>query len=199
MVPMTSTRRRYHHGDLANALLDAATEMARRGGPGAVVLRAAARQIGVSATAAYRHFATRGDLMRVVRQRSRAALADRMRAEVQASPAAPEADRDALRRWRALGFGYLRFALEQPGLFRCAFCRVDLPGELSDGAMAASPAFLLLSEALDELVECGVMAPAHRPLGEIVTWSPAHGLAMLRLAGPLSSRGGRGGVVGLGS
>ena len=48
-------RDRYHHGDLANALTLAATDLAREGGPEAVVLRQAARQVGVSATAAYRH------------------------------------------------------------------------------------------------------------------------------------------------
>jgi len=187
MMPMKSTTRSsYHHGDLANALLDAATDMARRGGPEAVVLRAAARAVGVSATAAYRHFAAHSDLMHEVKQRSQAALAARMRAEVEDSPALPEADREALRRLRALGRGYLRFALEQPGLFRSAFCRVDRPEELFDLGLMDSPAFRMLSRILDELVECGLMAPANRPVSEIATWSSVHGLATLILDGPLS-------------
>jgi len=184
---MTSTTRRgYHHGDLANALLDAATDMARRGGPEAVVLRAAAREVGVSATAAYRHFAAHSDLMHMVKQRSQAALAARMRAETDMSPAQPEPDREALRRLRALGRGYLRFASEQPGLFLSAFCRVDRPEEPFDAGIMASPAFRMLGEVLDELVECGLMAPAFRPGSEIATWSSAHGLATLILDGPLS-------------
>lgn len=182
----STTRRSYHHGDLANALLDAATDMARRGGPEAVVLRAAARKVGVSATAAYRHYAAHSDLMHLVKQRSQAALAARMRAEVEGSPTLPEADREALRRLRALGRGYLRFAWEQPGLFRCAFCRVDRPEEPLEVGMMASPAFRMLSEVFDELVACGYMAASHRPLGEIATWSSVHGLATLILDGPLS-------------
>ena len=39
---------RYHHGDLRNALIDAATALAREGGPDAVVLREVARRVGVS-------------------------------------------------------------------------------------------------------------------------------------------------------
>ncbi|HUJ07119.1 MAG TPA: TetR family transcriptional regulator, partial [Streptosporangiaceae bacterium] len=63
-------RTSYHHGDLPNALADAATEMARVGGPDAIVLRAAARAAGVSAAAAYRHFADHDELLQVVRERA---------------------------------------------------------------------------------------------------------------------------------
>ena len=67
--------RRYHHGDLANALTAAATELARDGGPEAVVLREAARKVGVSATAAYRHFAGHGDLIHAVKELAQERLA----------------------------------------------------------------------------------------------------------------------------
>ena len=50
-------QRGYHHGNLRQALVDAGVELARTGGPNAVLLRAAARQVGVSHNAAYRHFA----------------------------------------------------------------------------------------------------------------------------------------------
>ena len=59
-------RSTYHHGDLANALAAAAAQLAREGGPDAVVLREAARRVGVSATAAYRHFASHNDLFEEV-------------------------------------------------------------------------------------------------------------------------------------
>ncbi|MDQ6716487.1 MAG: TetR/AcrR family transcriptional regulator, partial [Actinomycetota bacterium] len=54
---------RYHHGDLRRALVLAATSLARAGGPDAVVLREVTRQVGVSANAAYRHFADRDALL----------------------------------------------------------------------------------------------------------------------------------------
>ncbi len=72
MSPRASTRRAaYHHGDLPNALADAATDLARSGGPEAVVLREAARRVGVSAAAAYRHYASHCELLRLRARQSR--------------------------------------------------------------------------------------------------------------------------------
>jgi AcrR family transcriptional regulator len=83
-------RSSYHHGDLPNALADAATDMARHGGPDAVVLRAAARAAGVSAAAAYRHFADHGELLHVVRRRALDALGAAMRASLDAGDPLPD-------------------------------------------------------------------------------------------------------------
>ncbi len=57
------TRSTYHHGDLRRALLTATFELARAGGPEAVVLREATRRVGVVPNAAYRHFADRPTLL----------------------------------------------------------------------------------------------------------------------------------------
>jgi AcrR family transcriptional regulator len=185
----TSTRGSYHHGDLANALTKAAMDMARRGGPEAVVLRAAAREVGVSPTAAYRHFAGHDDLIHAVQQQAQIALADRMQAELDTSSPLPDPGAEALRRLRALGTGYLMFAFEQPGLFRTAFCRLEPTDEPVDVGLMSSPAFMMLTQTLDEMVECGLMAPSRRPFSEIATWSATHGLATLILDGPLAQLG----------
>ena len=150
----TPHRGSYHHGDLANALTAAATQLARDGGPQAVVLREAARKVGVSATAAYRHFAGYGDLIHAVKECAQDDLAVAMRTELAAT--APLADRSAevMRRLYAIGTGYLRFALAEPGLFRTAFAHTVRSGEHATpehvaAGMTSSPAFLLLSETLD--------------------------------------------------
>ena len=179
-------RASYHHGDLPNALADAATDMARAGGPDAVVLRAAARAAGVSAAAAYRHFADHDELLAVVRHRALDALAAAMRQSLDSvTPAADPAKR-SVQRLRALGLAYLRFALTDPGLFRTAFCRPDKP--LPDAAerIAAGGPYALLSGVLDELVSNGVLDPARRPGAEIPAWAAVHGLATLLIDGPLA-------------
>jgi AcrR family transcriptional regulator len=186
IVRPVTPRGRYHHGDLANALTTAATQLARDGGPEAVVLREAARSVGVSATAAYRHFAGHGDLMHAVKECAQGALADRMRAELAASPADPDPRREAVRRLEAIGMGYIGFALDEPGLFRTAFCRADKGFEEAAASMANSPAFQLLGEALDALAETGLLPAERRPHAELFAWSSTHGLAMLLLDGPLS-------------
>jgi len=60
-------RKTFRHGDLRNALLTAGLEMARVGGPDAVILREATRQASVSPNAAYRHFANQSALLDAVR------------------------------------------------------------------------------------------------------------------------------------
>jgi AcrR family transcriptional regulator len=174
-------RATYHHGDLPNALADAATEMARAGGPDAVVLRAAARAAGVSAAAAYRHFADHDELLNVVRLRAIDELADAMRRSLNSGEPLADPAEEAMRRLRALGRAYVEFALTDPGLFRTAFCRPEKP----EGATSRGP-YALLSGVLDELVSCGVLEPGRRQGAEIPAWAVVHGLATLLVDGPLA-------------
>jgi AcrR family transcriptional regulator len=183
------SRAGYHHGDLPNALADAATDLARRGGPEAVVLREAARQVGVSAAAAYRHFIGHGELLQAVKQRALAALADAMQeglanGERLADPAA-----DAVRRFENLGRAYVGFALTNPGLFHTAFCRSDRATDGSEvtARIAATRPYQILSGSLDELVAAGLLNPARRQVAAIAFWAAVHGLATLLVDGPLTA------------
>ncbi len=181
-------RATYRHGDLRAALLAAGMDLARDGGPDAVVLREATRRAGVSPNAAYRHFADRAALLAAVSDTAQGLVADRMEDELSAAPDPPDAGTRARRRLRAVGTGYLGFAQEQPGLFRAAFF---VPGDLSQafspakaGRAGRSP-YQILSDVLDELVAAGALAPERRPGGEFLAWSAVHGLATLVLDGPL--------------
>ncbi len=75
-------RSTYRHGDLRRALLAAGIELARQGGPDAVVLREATRRAGVVPNAAYRHFASRDDLLQAVRAFALSSLAMAMEAQL---------------------------------------------------------------------------------------------------------------------
>jgi AcrR family transcriptional regulator len=196
---MTTTRvsrAAYHHGDLPNALADAATDLARSGGPEAVVLREAARRVGVSAAAAYRHFAGHGDLLLAAKLRALAALASAMQEGLDSAGPRPGPPDTAIRRFRNLGSAYVSFALSQPGLFHTAFCRVDdisaavaatpgIGGSVAEQIEASRP-YQILSESLDELVAVGLLGPARRELAPIAFWSSVHGLATLLVDGPLA-------------
>jgi AcrR family transcriptional regulator len=178
----------YHHGDLANALTNAAIDLARDGGPEAVVLREAARQVGVSATAAYRHFAGHGDLIHAVKERAAGQLAESMRVELARTPPEPDPPAEAVRRLGAYGLAYMQFALAEPGLFRTAFCRPDrtaVPPE-GDLDLSMSESYGMLTDCIDDLVSAGAMPEARRPWAEVFAWSSVHGLAMLMLDGPLA-------------
>src|SRR6516225_6293064 len=75
-------RSTYRHGDLRRALLAAGVELARTGGPEAVVLREATRRAGVVPNAAYRHFESRQALLQAVRAAALSAVARAMEAEL---------------------------------------------------------------------------------------------------------------------
>ena len=182
----TSAKRSgYRHGDLRSALLSAGVELAREGGPGAVVLREATRRTGVSPNAAYRHFADHHALLRAVCAHAMGQLARAMEAGQAALPAASRQQK-ARARLRAVGAGYLGYARDEPGLFRTAFTAAD---ELTDADDAAGDGgltpFGLLEAALDELVEVGLLPVEQRPDAEMTAWSAVHGLSMLLIDGPL--------------
>jgi AcrR family transcriptional regulator len=184
-VPERST---YRHGDLRRALIDAGLAMARTGGPDAIVLREATRTAGVSPNAAYRHFADRNALMLAVSAVSQGRAADVMEATIAALPGTGDPAADARVRLRAVGRAYLRFAQDEPGLFRAAF---SVPAEMSTaldpdkaGTSGRTP-FQILGAVLDELVEVGVLPAERRPNAEFLAWSSVHGLGMLVIDGPL--------------
>lgn len=184
-------RTTYRHGDLRRALLEAAIELARSGGPAAVTLREATRRAGVVPNAAYRHFASQQDLLHAVRSAALAALAVAMEAELAAIPPGLAPEEHARASLRAVGLGYLRFARSQPGLFRTAFGTLLPTGRISGteqaGRTGLNP-FELLSSALD-LMEAAQLLPRQRRAGaEYLAWSAVHGLAMLVIDGPLRSK-----------
>jgi AcrR family transcriptional regulator len=171
--------------DLTRDLTDAATDLAREGGPEAVILREAARRVGVSATTAYRHFSGHSHLVDAVRERAWAGISDAMRVQLDRVEPAGERGTDSLRRLRAVGTGYLHFALGEPGLFRTAFARADPSHDHAAADVASAGPYMLLADILNELVSDGLMAPARRPYADVVAWAAVHGLAMLLLDGPL--------------
>jgi AcrR family transcriptional regulator len=175
--------RPYHHGNLREALVVAGVELARSGGPDAVVLRAASRQAGVSHNAAYRHFADHDELLAAVAARCMAELAHLMAERTRAVRARDPARR-AQARLAAIGRAYVDFAVGEPGWFRTAFA--GHPAAV--GEQAAPPEddpYALLSARLDELVEAGVLPAERRPGAEQAAWSMVHGLSSLLLDGPL--------------
>lgn len=190
----TVQRQGYHHGNLRRALLDAGLELTRGGGASALTLRDVTRQVGVSPNAAYRHFADRDSLLAAVAEQIQHGLADRMRSFEPPEPGQPgesadhsAADSPARGRLRAVGLGYIGFALAEPGWFDTAFANVGALLAGNPGAVPPIPVQMLMS-ALDALVGTGELAPEQRSGAEWPCWSAVHGFALLALAGPLRGR-----------
>lgn len=179
-------KRAYHHGSLAEALLQEALEVTRSDGPEGISVRDLARRVGVSPNAVYRHFADLDAL--------RAELALRLQLEI-----ASRMDSEAVRRrrqddhssaraaLRGVGLGYIEFAITEPGWFAVAFA--DVEHAAPEGAPTELPPPLAhLVDALDRLVAAGELAPDARAGAEWPCWSAVHGFAMLVLHGPLRGR-----------
>ena len=152
--------RRRPRGAVRDGLIAAGLELARTGGPDAVVLREATRMVGVVPNAAYRHFADRDELLTAVCAAAMRELATRMAAGVARVRGKHGDAAAALRRLRAIGTAYLDFAQEEPGLFATAFA---VPQQHAYGAPdgeAGQERTPLghLRAALDELVNAGVLA-----------------------------------------
>jgi len=164
----------YHHGDLATALVQAAVELARDGGPAAVTIREATRRAGVSPNAAYRHFP------------NRAALIDATAAAIQQGLAAAMTDapdRSPAERLQRIGAAYVDFALDEPGWFAVVFFGIRPP---DPATVREAPAFVALTAALDDLVAAGDLAAARRDDAAWACWATVHGFAELCLHGPLA-------------
>ena len=187
-------RKTFRHGNLRQALLEAGIGLASAGGPQAVVLREATRRAGVAPNAAYRHFSSHSDLLRAVRAAALSRLALAIEAEIGRLPnGQPSADH-ARAMLRAVGTGYLKFALQETGLFRTAFSVPDPVEEDRDAAKTGHTGlnpFQLLGSALDRMVEAGVLPPERRQGAEYLAWSAVHGLAFLIMEGPLSGASAR--------
>ena len=182
-------RKTFRHGDLSNALVMAGLEMARAGGPGAVILREATRRAGVSPNAAYRHFAGQAELLRAVRSACLSRLAAAIEDEMKRCRPGRDPQTFARRSLRAVGMGYLGFAITEPGMFRTAFSvppLVHSPDPANTAAMGLNP-FQLLSLALDRMQESGLLGKKLRRNAEYLAWSAVHGLALLALEGPLQT------------
>lgn len=178
---------RYHHGDLRNALLETALRLVAERGAEGFSLREAARAVGVSPGAAYRHFADKAALLGALAADGHARLAAAMeRALARLSPAAGTAAH-AVESFLALGEAYIDFAVAHPSHFRVMFgpCK---PGEEDLACLAAQgrDTFQILVDVLDELVAAGVVRAEARAGAELPAWSTVHGLASLLVDGALT-------------
>jgi AcrR family transcriptional regulator len=204
MTPDAGKTPPYHHGNLSHALVQAGTELAREGGPSAIVLREAARRVGVSPNAAYRHFSALPDLVQAVAVDALSALARSMEVELAKCRATGDAGQDAIARLAAVGRGYVHFALNEPGLFATAFTprKTGHPGtapkhpgdhaaQSKDGTRGVGDSGLgpgeLLEQALDGMLDAGVLDAADRSIAATNAWAAVHGLSAL-LLGPMAAQ-----------
>ena len=181
--PFFPPRRGYHHGSLKDALLEAARMLVAERGPAGFTLSEAAKRVGVTAAAPYRHFSDRDDLMGELARRGFEAFT--LKLETAFDDGRPD-PRTALQR---VGQAYLALAREEPGLYHSMFSNaaaLDAPGP---GAAAHRALDVLSAAAAALLRDLGQPKADPRPLAFLI-WSMSHGVATLILSGHLTPEAG---------
>ena len=172
--------KRYHHGDLPRALLDAALRIVETQGTEALTLRAAARSAGVSQAAPYRHFTNKEAILAAVAEEG-------FRSLMAAIRQAAAAGEDPLGRLRGVGLGYVTFATSHSSHFRVMFGR-----EMADRSASpslrrlATETFKMLVDAISDCQRAGLVR-AEEPAADLalIAWSSVHGLSALLVEGVL--------------
>ena len=163
----------YHHGDLRSALVESGLKLLATRNADDLGLREVARDVGVSATAIYRHFPDKGALM------SALALAglERLAAAQRSATAAAGGGKPG---FLARGLTYVRLAADNPALFRLIFSCAQ-PGDLLEAALdTVSTPMRDLREDIERLMPPG-LPEAARKTTALHAWALVHGLAQLLL------------------
>jgi AcrR family transcriptional regulator len=158
----------YHHGDLRDALVQAALVEAERGGPEAISIKALAAKLGVSQPAPYRHFADREALLEAVT----AEAFRQFNAVLRESTGKPSKQSKLSR----LAQATLAFGLRRNGIYRLMFASRTMACSPKGGELhhAAMETFGLLLEAL-EASAVGFL----RERQALKIWAALHGVIML--------------------
>jgi AcrR family transcriptional regulator len=167
--------RPYHHGDLRNALLDAAEALIRERGADGWSLREATGRVGVSPSAAYYHFDSRDALVRALADRVIARLGQRLSDAAAAARGGPQQP------LIEVGREYVRWVAQDPAVARLAFAA----GRSEPVTLVFVHPHEVLAAELDRLADAGGLPASARPGAEFVFWASMHGLAVLLADGLL--------------
>jgi len=166
--------KKYHHGNLRAALIEAGLTVIAEKGVKALTLREIGTRAGVSRTAAYRHFASKADLLFAISEAGFLQFGDALE---EAKRGAGESFADQM---TAMGLAYVRFAREHAAYYEVMFQR---EGEHVRRGEAAARGFAILEQTIREGQESGeVMAGDSNAIASFV-WCVVHGISSLGLDG----------------
>jgi AcrR family transcriptional regulator len=167
-------RRGYHHGNLREALIDAALELIGAKGPAGFTIAEAARLAGVSPAAPYRHFRDADALLAEVALRGYDRFAARMAAAWNKGRPEP------VRAFEDLGRSYLAFVRAEPAYYAAMFDSRLATDSYPELQAAGERVFAVLREASDHVA--ATLPKERRPPSLMMAlhiWSMAHGIASL--------------------
>jgi AcrR family transcriptional regulator len=166
--------RGYHHGNLKEALIQAALDLIAQKGPAGFTFAEAARWAGVSPAAPYRHFRDRDDLLIDVARRGFDQFTQVL------TRAWDEGRPEPMAAFERVGRAYLEFARTEPAYYSAMFeAGIPLDGspELREASDSAFAVLRAAAEALIARLPAGRRPPAL--MMALHVWSLSHGIASL--------------------
>ena len=176
--------RGYHHGNLKEALLEAALDLIAKKGPAGFTFADAARSAGVSPAAPYRHFRDREELLSSIAQRGFEQF------EAVLAAAWDDGRPDTVTAFERVGKAYLAFARNEPAFYSAMF-ESGVPIDVNPMLMAASErAFNIIRAAAERLAALAPPGVARPPamMMALHIWSLSHGVASLFSRGDSARR-----------
>ncbi|MCV2864301.1 TetR/AcrR family transcriptional regulator [Albidovulum sediminicola] len=173
----------YHHGNLKQALIEAALKLIEQQGPQGFTLSDAAKSAGVTPAAVYRHFAGRDDLIAECARQGFAIFGDLM------EHAYNDGKPSALRAFEATGRAYLAFARKFPGHYMAMFesgISLNTDPALARSAERARAVLTRAAEELTKQMPAGRRPPAAMFAAHI--WALSHGVVELFARGTPGAR-----------
>jgi len=170
-------RKAYHHGHLAESLLNAVDELATQFGFEAVTLRGCAKRVGVAPSSAFRHYVDKRALLTAFATRALHQLSDAM------AGAKAKARKENTNAFHAVGVAYIRFALDKPAFFRAMWREEAIYSNDDDYVAAANALSAHIKGGFADTIEdrdATTLSPE-----ELLAWSSVHGLANLFVDGPV--------------
>lgn len=174
---MASGKSSYHHGDLRKALIDQAISIIEEEGAEQVTLRRLGREVGVSPMAAYRHFASKEDLLQYVAQQGFVTLTEILQS----------ADDSPLHeRLLSQGVNYIQFAISHPAHYRVMFSTLNM-GDWNDALTRAGQlAFQTMADTITAMShKYRLRNRLTAAEAALICWSNVHGVSELLLSGKL--------------
>lgn len=174
------TAKPYHHGDLRQECLCAASTLLEENNIASLSLRAVAKKIGVSHAAPYRHFKDKESLLAGIASQGFETLSAQLAAAVSLHPNDPAAQ------LQEAGFKYVELALSNPQCTQLMFSDIlpcdDTYPELKE---SGDTAFDGLKTIIEEGQQAGVFKQGDIELLALTAWSGIHGLSLLLIGGNL--------------
>lgn len=174
------TKQKYHHGDLRTALLRATIEMINQHGVEYITMRKLSEWVGVSRTAAYRHFSDKSDLLTAT------AIEGFKQFSNELNQVRMDESIDGVARFKNMGQAYIRFAVENAAYYRLMFS--DSAVQKNDELQQASDnAFYELVAMLEVLQKNKLIICDDLKMQASFIWSLIHGLSSLIIDNKLHS------------